>query len=78
MMVLSIRKWASKLFFIVVFTAALLVVTGGYRFLVDAISPVHPYREPKGEALKVFLTDPESPEGGHLADRLRWFYWYGE
>lgn len=76
--VFSIRKWVSRMFFIVLFTAILLIVTGGYRVLIDVISPVHPYREPKGEALKVFVSDPESPEGGDLTDRLRWFYWYGE
>ena len=77
-MVFSIRRWTSRIFFIVVFTVLLFVVTGGYRWLADAISPVHPYREPKGDAMKVFVTDPESPDSKDVADRLRWFYWYGE
>ncbi|CAM4503548.1 hypothetical protein FHS16_004539 [Paenibacillus endophyticus] len=77
-MVFSIRNWSSRVFFIVIFTLLFLVVTGGYRWLADAISPVHPYREPKGAALKVFVTDPDSPDSKAAADRLRWFYWYGE
>ncbi|KRE54315.1 YqzK family protein [Paenibacillus sp. Soil522] len=77
-MVFSIRKWTSRIVFIVIFAVLLLAVTGSYRWLADAISPVHPYREPKGAALKVFVTDPNSPDSKNAADRLRWFYWYGE
>ncbi|GLX69060.1 DUF4227 family protein [Paenibacillus glycanilyticus] len=77
-MVLSLRKWLSRILFVVIFTLLLLIVTGSYRFLIDAIAPVHPYRTPKGDALKVFQSDPAAVEKGSLADRLRWFYWYGE
>lgn len=77
-MVFSIRRWTSRVFFMFVFVLLLFVVTGGYRWLADAISPVHPYREPKGNAMKVFVTDPNSPDSTGTADRLRWFYWYGE
>lgn len=77
-MILSVRRWLSRILFIVIFVVLFLIATGGYRLLVDVISPVHPYREPKGSALKVFKTDPDTPEGGNAADRLRWFYWYGE
>lgn len=77
-MVLSLRKWLSRILFVVLFTLLLLVATGGYRWLVDVISPVHPYRTPKGDALKVFQTSPADAEKGSLTERLRWFYWYGE
>lgn len=77
-MVFSIRRWTSRVFFIVVFSILLFIVTGGYRWLAEAISPIHPYREPKGNAMKVFVTDADSPESKDAADRLRWFYWYGE
>ncbi|WP_138753436.1 YqzK family protein [Paenibacillus sinopodophylli] len=77
-MVFSIRRWTSRIFFIIIFTLLLCLVTGSYRWLADAISPVHPYREPKGASLKVFVTDPGSPDSKDVADRLRWFYWYGE
>lgn len=77
-MVLSIRRWTSRFVFFVIFTILLFVVTGGYRWLADVVSPVHPYQEPRGRSLKVFVHDPDSPDGGNAADRLRWFYWYGE
>ncbi|MFX3633553.1 MAG: DUF4227 family protein [Candidatus Pristimantibacillus sp.] len=77
-MVLSLRRWLSRIVFVIVFALLLLITTGGYRWVVDIISPVHPYHTPKGDALKVFQEDPSSPENGSIADRLRWFYWYGE
>ncbi|CAM3965961.1 YqzK family protein [Paenibacillus alkaliterrae] len=77
-MIFSIRTWTSRVVFIVVFSVLLLAVTGGYRWLAEALSPVHPYRVPEGDALKVFISEPGPPDSSKMADRLRWFYWYGE
>ncbi|MFC4777493.1 DUF4227 family protein [Paenibacillus sp. GCM10023252] len=77
-MIWSIRKWANRMLFVVIFTLLLLIVTGSYGWLADVLSPVHPYRTPQGDALKVFQSDPRTYEGGSVSDRLRWFYWYGE
>ncbi|WP_424766137.1 DUF4227 family protein [Paenibacillus sp. sgz302251] len=77
-MIVSIRRWTSRFIFIVLFAALLLTVTGGYRWLVDALSPVPSYRVPHGDSLKVFITEPGPPDSSKAADRLRWFYWYGE
>lgn len=77
-MVFLIRGWISRLLFLALFAVILFIAAGGYRWLVDVVSPVHPYHKPRGDAMKVFVTDPGSPEGGNGADRLRWFYWYGE
>ncbi|WP_042162636.1 DUF4227 family protein [Paenibacillus gorillae] len=77
-MVLSLRKWISRIVFAIIFSMLLILATGGYSWLVDVISPVHPYHKPKGAAMKVFQADPMIPGNGSLADRLRWFYWYGE
>ncbi len=77
-MVFSIRTWVSRFFFMLIFLGVLLFVSVGYRWLVEVISPVHPYQKPKGDAVKVFINDPASPESGNSMDRLRWFYWYGE
>lgn len=74
----SLRGWVKQLLFTVLFVVILFFAAGGYRWLVDAISPIHPYQLPKGESLKVFLTDPDSPDSSNGMDRLRWFYWYGE
>ncbi|ALS28374.1 DUF4227 family protein [Paenibacillus cisolokensis] len=77
-MVVSVRKWVGNLLFMTVFLALFLVVSGGYRWLLDFISPVDPYREPQGEAVKAFRQLETYPEGGSVVDTLRWFYWYGQ
>ena len=60
-MIVSIRKWTSLIGFIIVFALVLLLVSGGYRWLADAVSPVHPYKEPTGDSVKVFVTDRPHP-----------------
>ncbi|MFD0958749.1 DUF4227 family protein [Paenibacillus chungangensis] len=77
-MIVSIRKWIGRILFLLLFSMLLIIVTVGYRWLVEVVSPIHPYKKPEGHAMKVFDVDPEFPEGGNAADRLRWFYWYGE
>lgn len=64
--------------FLVLFAVLLVFASGGYRWLLEVVSPISPYDKPKGEALKVLQQQPTSPEGGSTSDRLRWFYWYGE
>jgi hypothetical protein len=64
--------------FLAVFALLLFVAAGGYRWLEEVISPVQPYREPKGDAMKVFAREPSSPDSASGTERLRWFYWYGE
>ncbi|MUT65552.1 DUF4227 family protein [Paenibacillus sp. NEAU-GSW1] len=77
-MILSLRKWASRILFAIIFMLLLIVATGGYNWIAGVISPVNPYQKPKGSALKVFQADPIAPDSGSVADRLRLFYWYGE
>jgi len=78
MIVFSFRKWLNQVLFVCLFVILLIVAAGGYRWLIDVISPVHPHKQPRGAAVKVFVTDPTSLEGNKVLDRLRWFYWYGQ
>ncbi|MEK3881521.1 DUF4227 family protein [Paenibacillus sp. PL2-23] len=77
-MVFSLRGWGSRLLFLVVFAVLLFIAAGGYGWLMEAVSPVQPYRVPKGEAMKVTAKEPYTPDSASGAERLRWFYWYGE
>lgn len=77
-MVFSIRGWTSRLLFLAVFAVLLFIAAGGYRWLVEAVSPVQPYQEPKGDAMKVIAREHSMPDSANGAERLRWFYWYGE
>lgn len=78
MIVFSFRQWLNRVLFIVLFVILLIIAVGGYRWLLGVVSPIHPHKEPRGAAVKVFVTDPASPDGNKTLDRLRWFYWYGE
>ncbi|WP_028561358.1 DUF4227 family protein [Paenibacillus pinihumi] len=77
-MVFSLRKWLSRLAFLVLFVLLTVLVFGGYRFFMTKLMLVDPYEVPQGQALKVFQPDGSKPEKVSLSDRLRWFYLYGE
>jgi hypothetical protein len=77
-MILSVRKWAGRALFIVIFCMLAFIAAGGYRFLADTLSPLQSYRVPQGNALKVFVHEPGPPDSGSMSDRLRWFFYYGE
>lgn len=77
-MVVSLRRWGRMLLFLVLFAMLTLCVFGGYRWAAGLLAPVDPYRSPGGGAVKVFKGHTVQQEGGSIADRLRWFYWYGE
>ncbi|MBD3918726.1 DUF4227 family protein [Paenibacillus sp. PR3] len=76
-MVVSIRQWFGRLVFVLLFMLLTMIAFGGYRWLIDVVAPVDPYREPHGRALKVSGT-LQTPDESTMSDRLRWFYWYGE
>lgn len=77
-MVISVRKWLQRFVFIAVFVMLTIIVSGGYRWLIDLIIPQDPYRVPNGAAVKAFgvLEDVQQRQG--TLERLRWFYWLGE
>lgn len=77
-MVLSARKWFSRFVFMLLFIGLFVVATGGYDWLVDVVSPSNPYEVPQGEAVKAIWHSTYEWDNGNIADRLRFFYWYGE
>jgi len=77
-MVISFKGWISRLLFILLFAVLLVIASGGYRWLLDVVSPLDPYHKPRGDAMKVFEHERAIQEQGNTADRLRLFYWYGE
>jgi len=48
-----------------------------FRHFADWIEPREPYREPRGHAVKVD-GEPAPGTGVSMAERLKFFYWYGE
>ncbi|AJY77231.1 DUF4227 family protein [Paenibacillus beijingensis] len=77
-MIVSLRTWLRRLLFVIVFIVLTFLAFGGYRWAALLIAPMDPYKTPEGGAVKVFHRHVAPQEGGSIADRLRWFYWYGE
>jgi hypothetical protein len=77
-MILSIRSWLSRLMFIAMFAALTVVFYEACRLAESWVVPVDRYSVPRGPALKVFEHHEAPPEGGTIAERLRWFYFNGE
>ncbi|QJC51808.1 YqzK family protein [Paenibacillus albicereus] len=77
-MIVSLRRWVSRLVFALLFACLTAAVYEGFRLADSWVRPLDPYAPPRGQALKVFEPHEAPPEGGTIADRLRWFYYNGE
>ncbi|MCM3747336.1 YqzK family protein [Paenibacillus pasadenensis] len=78
-MIVSVRRWLSRLVFAAIFACLTAIVYEGFQLAQVWIRPLDPYAVPRGQALKVFEQPYEvPPEGGSIMDRLRWFYYNGE
>lgn len=78
-MVVSLRKWAARLLFLMLFVLLTIIVFGGYRFLMVKLMLLHdPYEAPRGQAVKVFQPDEAAFGEASMKERLRWFYLFGE
>lgn len=76
-MVVSLRKWLDRLKYVVLFLLFSCVLSYLFRHFADWIEPREPYREPRGHAVKVD-GEPAPGTGVSMAERLKFFYWYGE
>ncbi|WP_270171708.1 DUF4227 family protein [Paenibacillus sp. SYP-B4298] len=79
MMVVSLRKTAARLLFLILFVLLTLIVFGGYRYLMVKLMLMDdPYEAPRGQAVKVFQPDEAAFGEATVKERLRWFYLFGE
>ncbi|MFD2116025.1 DUF4227 family protein [Paenibacillus yanchengensis] len=77
-MIISLKMFWKRIVFFVVFICLVLVVSGGYHWLFDLMSPLQSNKLPRGEAVKVFTIEQVTLESNNIIDRLRLFYWYGQ
>lgn len=78
-MVLSLRRIARRLTFVMLFVLLTLSVSAALRLLNDWLRMPDPYAVPHGHAVKVFGNADEAGSGREpFADRLRLFYITGE
>ncbi|MFK7697142.1 DUF4227 family protein [Paenibacillus sp. HJGM_3] len=78
-MILSVRKWMTRLKFTLLFLVLTLAVYYVFQWISAWIEPAGRYKEPTGKAVKVFQHETGYGDSStSLADRLMFFYWYGE
>lgn len=78
-MIISVRRWLSRLRFLILFLALTYFLIHVVALFSDWITPVNKYRAPQGKAVKVFHQGPIiDMEHDSFTDRLKLFFWYGE
>jgi len=78
MMIIGLRKWWIRTKFIAVFIILTIVLYELFRLVGGWIEPAGRYREPSGKAVKAFRNDEAVVEPRSAAERLLFFYKYGE
>jgi hypothetical protein len=77
-MVVSLHKWIRRLLFAVLVLLFTVTLYAGIRITAVWMLPSDPYRVPQGHSLKVFSPVTGGLDNATFAERLKFFYWYGE
>jgi len=77
-MIFYFGKWIERLKFIALFLALTFLLYHLLHLASDWMEPWDKYKEPAGNAVKVFGNGPNEQADWTLRDRLKLFYWYGE
>ncbi|MEC0205787.1 YqzK family protein [Paenibacillus lautus] len=77
-MIISIRKIGSLIRFITMFAVLTMFFYFVLGWVGDWLTPMDPYREPSGQAVKAFQPESTMDSRYSPAERLRLYYWYGE
>ncbi|WP_127585938.1 DUF4227 family protein [Paenibacillus koleovorans] len=78
-MIFSVRRWLIRAKFLFLFVVLTISVYWLFQWIAGWTEPTQRYREPHGRAVKAFEHEQQViSEKGTLADRLLFFYWYGE
>lgn len=78
MLIFGFRKWWIRAKYIAVFIVLTIVLYELFRLVGGWIAPTGRYREPVGKAVKVFRHDEPLTEPKTIAEKLLFFYKYGE
>jgi hypothetical protein len=74
--IISCRKWVERFKFIVLFILLSCLVYQLMTWIGPWLNPLPKYREPAGDAVKVFGHNAYAGQGS-LSERLKFFYWFG-
>ena len=72
------EKWRARLRFTIFFLVMTVVLHSLLGWFQGWLTPVDPYKEPEGRAVKVFQSGVGHEADTSPGDRLRLFYWLGE
>ncbi|GAA3405375.1 DUF4227 family protein [Paenibacillus hodogayensis] len=78
MWIIGWRKWWIRAKYIAIFVVLTVVLFQLFRLVGGWIEPAGRYREPLGKAVKAFRHDEPVSEPQTAAERLLFFYKYGE
>lgn len=78
-MIFSYRKTLVRIRFFFMFILLTYLLYHVWIILMEWVQPVDKYKPPEGKSVKAFHHQYASGiDSGTMADRLRFFYWYGE
>jgi hypothetical protein len=77
-MVISLRRLVRRMLFALLVMLLTVIVFSFMRIASDWFRVPDPYAEPQGHAVKAFETTQDAESDASFADRLRWFYLFGE
>ncbi|RKN84659.1 DUF4227 family protein [Paenibacillus ginsengarvi] len=78
MLLFQFRKWWIRAKYIAVFLLVSIILYELFHWIGGWFEPVGRYREPVGKAVKAFRAEESAGEPKTIADRLLFFYKYGE
>ncbi|MEB3102752.1 DUF4227 family protein [Ferviditalea candida] len=76
-MIFSLQKWLKRAKFILLFLVMTVMLHHFSVWISAWMDPVYRYKTPSNRAVKAFK-DGSGWDGSSLADRLIFYYWYGE
>jgi len=76
--IIPLRKWFKRARAVAIFLVLTWLFFHAFRWLDDRLAPDRRYGEPSGRAVKASAVQRAAEGEAGFAERLRFFYWYGE
>jgi len=76
--IIPLRKWWRRAGAVAMFVALTWLFFHVFRWIDDHLAPDRRFSEPSGRAVKASAVQRAAEGEAGFAERLRFFYWYGE
>lgn len=77
-MIISLRNWIRRIVFVLLLVMLTVAVFMLLRIAAGWFASSDPYAKPQGHAVKAFVPTQDARADATFAERLRWFYLFGE